>query len=165
MKKLWFLLFVVLLLTGCSAEETFETVNDALAVPASAIVYEVSLGLPDEASKQTIRQDMDVLYVCDNYILTVQKLDGGDLQGTVKQISGFDKEDLTMIRTVREGFPCWHLTWTTSGEEEPQVCRAVILDDGAQHHVVTVMAEASVSAQLAEQWQNVLSTVALISTG
>lgn len=164
MKKLWILILALLLLSGCAAEETFETVSDEYAVPASAVVYDVNLALPDTAAKQTIQQDTDVLYICDGYLLTIQKMDGGDLARTVKRVTGFDKDALTMIQTDNRGITNWHCAWTTTGESGHQVCRAVILDDGTYHHVVTVMADHTVAGELAQEWQEVLGTVTLVST-
>ena len=164
-KKLWILILIAFLLCGCGAKETFETVDDANAVPATAIQYKLFVDLPEGTAQQTVTQDTDVLYICDNYLMTVQTMEGGDLARTVKRVTGLEKDALTLISTKQNGFKSWHCAWTTTGDEGQQVCRAVILDDGAQHHAVTVMADQAAAGELAEQWQQVLGTATLISTG
>lgn len=165
MKKLWVLILLAFLLGGCGTKETFETVEDANAVPAMSVEYELVVNLPEGAAQQTIAGDTDVLYICDNYLMTVQTMDGGDLARTVKRVTGLERDALTLISKKQNGFKSWYCAWTTTGEQEHQVCRAVILDDGTQHHAVTVMAEQSAAGELSEQWKQVLGSVNLVSTG
>ena len=47
MKKCCLLLVLALLLCGCGAEETFETVADEWAAPAMAQPRQISVRLPD----------------------------------------------------------------------------------------------------------------------
>jgi len=166
MKKIWVLPVLALLLTGCGAQQTFETVSDVYAVPASATVYEAQLSLPDEAALQTIEaQEGSKLYLCDGYTVTVQTLQAGDQDRTLHAVTGFGKEELRYIQTQKDGFQCYSCAWSAAGEGEDTVCRAVILDDGNRHHAVTVMADYTKAGDLAAQWQHILDSVSLVSTG
>ena len=90
MKKWWMIICVSVLLTGCGAAETFETVGDELLQPVMAEVGQINLSLPPEASTQTmLGSDTDKLYFCDGYTAAVQIMDRGDLDRTCRQLCGF----------------------------------------------------------------------------
>ena len=100
MKKCTILILVVLLmLSGCAAEETMETVSDVLDAPVMAQMREISLVLPEEAASPTVESDSERVYLCEDYEITVQILDGGNLDQTVKTLSGYERDVLTV-------FPC-----------------------------------------------------------
>lgn len=166
MKKIWIWAVLALLLTGCGARETFETLSDVYAVPASATAYQVQLSLPEEAVLQTLQaSDGSQLYLCDGYTVTVQTLPAGDLDRTLHDVTGFGKEQLRYLKTRKDGFTCYSCAWSAATEEGNAVCRAVILDDGSSHHAVTVMADYTDAADLNAQWQHILDSVSLVSTG
>lgn len=165
MKKLWILLLCMFLLAGCGAKETFETVDDSFVTPVSAPMKQVSLALPKEAAVTVMDNgEGGRLYLCDGYVLTVQTMDSGDLQKTLREATGFSKEDLTLMETNHYGTTRYDCVWTSAGETGDQVCRAAILDDGTCHYVVSVMAPAEAAGQLRETWQSLLDSISLIST-
>ena len=164
MKKCWIILFVALLLAGCGAQETFETVSDDYPVAAAAELKEVQLSLPDDVTAPLeVSDDGSKLYICDGYTITVQTLEAGDLDKTFREISGFSKEELTVIKTIRDGVDCYESAWCTAGEEEDQICRSVIFDDGMYHYGITVMANYTMAGQLSETWQDILGMATLVS--
>ena len=166
MKKIWILGILSLILSGCGAQQTFETVSDLYAVPVSAATYEVQLSLPEDALLQTMEaQDGSKLYLCDDYSVTVQTLPSGDLDRTLRAVTGFGKEELRYIRRDKEGYKSYHCAWSSVSGEEETVCRGVILDDGTNHYAVSVMAEYTKAGELDAQWQHILDSVALVSTG
>ena len=65
MKKLILLAGVLLLLTGCAAEPTFETLSDEYVQPAIAQTHQMTLSLPEDASVLTVQSDGGDLYFCD----------------------------------------------------------------------------------------------------
>lgn len=165
MKKLWILFFSVCLLTGCGAKETFETVDDLYALPASVTAKEISLSVPQDATVSVMENgEGGKLYLCDGYVLTVQTLPGGDLTGTLRQTTGFAKEELTLMETDHYGAKRYNCVWSTAGEGGDQVCRAAVIDDGDFHYVVTVMAPAETAGTLRTTWQELFNSVMLIST-
>lgn len=166
MKKCWLILIFALLLTGCSAQETFETISDIYAVPASVTMYEVQLSLPDEAASPSMEaDDGSKIYLCDGYTVTVQTMQAGDLDRTLREVSGFSKEELTIMKTRKDDVTCYESAWCAAGEGEDQICRSVILDDGNYHYAVTVMANYSLAGELSAVWQHILDSVSLVSTG
>ena len=166
MKKLWILLPMLLLMTGCAARETFETLADQYAAEAVSTFYTLQLQLPEEASQAVMEaSDGGRLYQCDGYTVCVQELDGCDLDKTFRQVTGYGKDALTVIQTRQGDFKRYSCAWTAAGEGVQQICRTVILDDGHAHHAVTVMADYTLAGQLDAQWQHILNTATLVSIG
>lgn len=163
--KKWWILLLPVLLAGCAAEPVFEQVQDVYAgtVPVPA---EILMMLPEEASVRTgVQGDAGQLYFCDGYTLTTQTLEGGDLDRSLRTMTGYGAEDLTVLETDREGFRCVTCAWTSAGEGGDQVGRLVLLDDGAYHYVVTVMAPADRAGDLRDTWDSLLNRVTLSYTG
>lgn len=166
MKKCWIILALFLLLTGCGAQETFETISDNYAAPVSAALYEVQVALPEEAAAPAMEaEDGSKLYLCDGYTVTVQTMESGDLDRTLRETTGFNKDSLTVMETQKDGFKRYECVWSAAGEGEDAVGRAVILDDGSCHYVVTVMANYTQAGALSAAWQHILDSVTLVSTG
>ena len=167
MKKVCVAVFLCLILAGCGAKETFETIPDIYATEVSAApVQRVMLSLPEEAAVPIMANgDSGSIYMCNGYTVAVQTMQAGDLDRTFRQTTGFASDALTVMQTETQGFTRYDCVWTAAGEGEDQICRAAILNDGNYHYAVTVMASASQAGALNEQWQNVLDSVTLVSTG
>ena len=160
MKKLIPIVLCVLLLAGCGAQPTFETVNDLLPSGTPEPAKELVVSLPQEAATPAMEGENGVcLYECEDYVLTTQVLPGGDLDATLQQLTGFTTGDLAHMKTKQQGMDRYDCVWTAASETGEQVCRAVVLDDGSYHYAVAVMAEAAVSGDLTGQWQSVLRSV------
>lgn len=165
MKKCLLLMALALLLTGCAARETFETLGDAYDAPAMAPMGQLELTLPKEAAAASMENpDAGKLYLCDGYALTVQTMEAGDLEETLRQLTGYGKDQLTVMETKQEGISRFETVWTAAGEGGDQIGRAVILDDGYYHYAVTVMADALTAGTLTPVWQTVLDSVKLSHT-
>ena len=159
MKKLLPIVLLVLMLMGCGAQPVFETVDD-LQVNATEPAKELQVDLPEEAASPVMEGDGGSrLYDCGDYVLTTQVLSGGDLDATLRQITGFATGDLAHMKTKQQGMDRYDCVWTAVGETGEQVCRAVVLDDGSYHYAVAVMADAADSGALTEQWREVLNSV------
>lgn len=164
MKKLILIAGVLLLLTGCKAQTTFETVEDAYIQPVSVQIHQMALALPEDAATLTVQSDEGGnLYFCDGYTVTVQVLPSGDLNSTLRQTTGFDKEDLPVMETQPGGIKRYDWVWTSAGEGEDQVCRGALLDDGVSHYVLTCMAGASQAQTVQEDWQDLFSSFCLLT--
>ena len=165
MKKCIVGLVIAFLLTGCSARETFETLGDGYDAPAMAPVGQLELKLPQEAVTAAMENpDTGKLYLCDGYTLTVQTMDSGDLDETLRQLTGYGKEQLTVMETKQDGYRRIETVWTAAGEGGDQIGRAVILDDGTYHYAVTVMADAQTAGNLTAVWQPILDSVTISRT-
>lgn len=162
MKKCWIFILLALMLTGCGAAQTFETVADDLIQPVMAPAGELTLALPDSAAAQTIQNDEGgTLYFCDGYILTVQTLDAGDMEQTAKTLCGFGTDSLTVIETMSGTVKRRDWVWMAAGEGGDQLGRAAVLDDGNYHYCVTVMADAETAGTLDEEWNSIFSSLTL----
>lgn len=165
MKKLCCLLLALVMLTGCSTQSAFETIGDILDTPVMAIQREIQLQLPKEATAPALQSDEGgKLYLCDGYTLTVQTLSGGDLDRTLREVTGFSKDQLTVMETEQLDVRRYDCVWSAAAEEGEQVARSVILDDGYYHYAVTVMADFITAGELAETWQNLLGSISLSGT-
>ncbi len=142
MKRIWIVGLVLLLLTGCGAEETMETVADELVEQVLGQQKLIYVELPAEAASPAVESDSGRLYHCGGYEICVEILPGGDLDATVKTLSGFDREKLTLVQTQRDDQECYELVWVSAGEMGDRVGRAMILDDGSYHYCVMVLGDA-----------------------
>ena len=143
MKIIGFVFLAALLLAGCSQVETAETVADVWEEPISvAAPREVRLELPGEAVACAMESDTGRLYFGDGYEVMVQTLTGGDLNGTIRELTGFDREDITLIQTQAESPQRWEFAWAAAGEGGERVGRGVVLDDGNYHYCLSVLQNA-----------------------
>lgn len=161
MKKLWILCILALMLTGCGAQQTFETVSDVPEMPVSAQMRQILVDLPENANTAAMEStDTGKLYFCDGYSVTVNTVPSGDLKATLSEATGFS--ELPVICTEKNGVKRYESVWTAAGEEEEQVGRICVLDDGAYHYVLTAMASESESGELRETWNKLFSSFRLI---
>lgn len=142
MKKIMFAVLAALFLAGCAQVETAETVADVLEEPVLAAPREIRLSLPGEAVTCAMESDAGRLYLGDGYEVMVQTLSGGDLDATVRTLTGFSREDITVIQTDAQEPQRWEFAWAAAGEQGQRVGRGLILDDGTYHYCLTVLQDA-----------------------
>ena len=167
MKK-WLVLLAVLglLLAGCGARETFETVGDVYVQAQTPKMQQVVLDLSRSAAVAVMQsEDGGTLYFCDGYTVTVQTMASGDLNRTLLETTGFPRDSLRPLETSVGEAKRYDCVWTAAGEGEEQVGRAAVIDDGNYHYVVTVMADASDAKDLAGEWQRLLDSVRILPEG
>ena len=166
MKKVGMILLMCLLMTGCAAKETFETISDVYDIPAMAAPGQLMLSLPENAVMMTMADTEDrKLYLCDGYSVTTQILEGGDIERTFRHATGFEKDSLTVIETRQDDCKRYDCAWSAVGEGGDQVFRCVILDDGQQHYTVTLCTEASIAGELTGIWSDISNSATVINTG
>lgn len=156
------ILMVLLLISGCAAAETFEYVTDEPVQPAVANPREVYFQLAQDPVMPAMETDGGQLYLCGDYDVMVQTLPGGDLDGTVKQVSGFSMEDLTLIQTASGETDKYEFVWTGSSEEGELIGRATILDDGHYHYVLSSTVSANLIEEYQEIWNGIFESFKLI---
>lgn len=165
MKKLWMILPLILLLTGCKAAKDLETVADEYVIPESQVPCSVFLALPEEAALAVMDcPDGSKLYQCDGYTVLVQTLEGGDLGRSIRAVTGLDKQALTILKQKQGDLHRYSFSWAAASEGAQQICRGILLDDGITHYAVTVMADYTLAGVLDKQWQQLLGSAHLVST-
>lgn len=143
MKKTVLVLLTALTLAGCAQAETAETVADVYAAPVSvAEPRETRLELPGEAVTCAMESDTGRLYFGDGYEVMVQTLSGGDLDATIRELTGFSRADITVVNTQPEYPRRWEFAWAAAGEGGQRVGRGVVLDDGTYHYCLSVLQDA-----------------------
>lgn len=162
MKKYLVFVLASLLLCGCAAEETFETVADVLAQAPAAQPGEIQVSLPGEAAMPAIESDSGRMYICEDYEICIQTLEGGDLNTTVQSVSGYAIEDLTVMETLQDDHSRYDFVWVSAGEKGDRLGRGVILDDGAYHYVMTVLRDADPAERSQVVWRDVFQSFSLV---
>ena len=158
MKKWMSLLALVLALGGCGSSETMETVADEYVVAAMAEPKQITVQLPGEAALPAMENDSARLYLCRDYEIALQTMEGGDLDATLRSVTGFGREDLTVMETVRGDIPCYEFVWSCAGETGQQVGRGILLDDGSYHYVMTALWDEAGEADSQVVWSEVFAS-------
>ena len=160
MKKLLVLFGVMVLLAGCSVQ-TFERVEDQNDVPALATPAQLQLELPEDAAALTMQGNSGTLYFCENYDISVEILPSGNLDSTLRTLTGFGREELNIFQTLRSDADCYEAVWSAAGEAGDQVGRLMVLDDGAFHYCVSLMGSAESAGDHMEEWNAIFASAAL----
>ena len=160
MKKLWMVLVVMVLLTGCSVQ-TFETVEDLNDVPAIAQPATLLIDLPEEAAAPAMEGTSGTLYFCGDYEIMVEIMPSGNLDRTLETLTGFGSNELKLMKTDRCGADCYESAWSAAGEAGDHVGRVLVLDDSSFHYCVSVMAASENAGSCAMEWNEILDSVAL----
>lgn len=151
-------LLIMVLLTGCAAEETYETIADEILLPVMAQPGYISVDLPGETALPVIENDTGRLYVCNDYEIMIQTMESGNLDATLKTLSGLGKEDLTVMETFSDGISRYEFVWAAAGETGDQTGRGVILDDGNFHYCMSVLWDTDSSEKTQINWNQVFSS-------
>ena len=155
--KVLCVLLVLLLFSGCAVRETFETVSDWYYEPViSASAIQVSL--PGDAAVLASMDDSGSIYLCEGYTLCLQTFSSGDLDKTLRTVTGFGADRLQLIRTEQAGLKRYDFVWAAAGENGDQLCRGAILDDGNFHYTLSVMSDADKAGDFGEIWDGIFDS-------
>ena len=160
MKKWWLLLMICAMLWGCGAEETFETVSDEI-LEVAAVQRQILVELPPEAAAPASESDAGTIYICDGYEIMLQTLTGGDLDATLRTVSGYGRKDLTVVESRQGDYKRYDLVWACAGEEGERIGRGAVLDDGNYHYVLCVLSDADRVQEYEEVWSALFSSYSL----
>ena len=163
MRRFALLLGFLLVLAGCGTEEVFETVSDDMAIQVSAEPMEIYVDIPDDSVMPVMESNFGRVYICNDFDVAVQTLEAGDLDATVRTVSGFGREDLTIIETKTEEGKKYEFVWSSAGEMGQQVGRAAILDDGSYHYVVSAVIDAEKLEAYQEVWNGMFESFHIAS--
>lgn len=143
--KLACLLCVLLVLTGCSAIPTWETVEDMVpSVPASAWqeeAYVIQAGLPAGAALTAESVGCKIYEAGDMEIETTTFL-SSDLNSAVKRLSGYEADRVSILQTSRFGMPEYRFAWYSQTAEGGRLYQTdLVMDDAVCYAVVCSMPE------------------------
>ena len=163
MRKFGIIIVLALMMSGCSAAETFERVEDVYAGHEAAEVKTITFTVPEDAASQVMESEHGRIYFCDGYEIMVQTLSSGDLNRTLQTLTGFARDNLTVMETASSDFDRYECVWTAAGEAGDQVGRVAILDDGKYHYCLSVMAVAQEAGSLQNSWNDLFTSIDLHS--
>ena len=158
MRKLWMILTLAAALAGCGTQEVMETVADEPAQAVAAQPRQTHVELPEEAVMPAMESEAGILYMCRDFDVCIQTLDGGDMQETIRTVTGYDPEELTILQTRDGELKRSEFVWTAAGEAGEQVCRGAVLDDGNYHYVLTAVISEEYAGQYQEIWNGMFET-------
>lgn len=164
MKK-WCIMAVAaaLFLSGCGAQPTFETISDDLSQQTAALPREMKVNLPPESAVLTMQKpEQGTLYVCDGYTATIQNLPGGDLGGTLEEITGYTLAKLNPVETAAGAYKRYDFVCSVAGENGDELCRGAVIDDGSYHYVLTLTAQADKARDLEKTWKKITESFTII---
>ena len=161
MKKVC-LILAALLLCGCTSRETFETISDEIVAPVMAQPGEISVRLLDNAVAPVLDSEGQQIYISEQYEIAIETLSAGDVNATVQTLSGYSKDQLTVMETQREAVTRYEFVWVSTGERGDRLGRAVILDDGQYHYCLSVLRDAATAESCQVVWSDVFNSFTLI---
>ena len=165
MKKLWCVM-LALLLVGCGAEPTYETLGEVQDEPVLAPALEMAVDIPMDAVSEVMKtQDGSSLYFVGDYTVCMQTLESGDLNRSLEICTGFSRDRLQVMQTNAGGYTRYEAAWSCVSDQGDQVGRICILDDGQYHYALTMLTPAENANQVQEGWQTLLRSFRLEVAG
>ena len=155
------LVLMTLFLCSCGAQETFETISDEAVQSVMAQPREITVRLPDNAVAPVLESDSQQVYLSDEYEIILETLEAGDLDATIRTLSGYSKEKLTVMETQWEDVTRYEFVWVSAGEQGDRLGRAVVLDDGNYHYCMSVLRDAENPQMSQVVWSDVFASFML----
>lgn len=162
MRRICWILALGLILSGCGTAETYETVADEMLLPVMAEPSEIWVALPEDSVMPAMESENGALYICGDYDVAVQTLTAGDLDATVRTVSGYGMDDLTVIQTAAGELDKYEFVWTMAGELGQEIGRATVLDDGNYHYVLSATIDAELISEYQEVWNGIFESFSLV---
>ena len=160
--KIFLCMVLAMLLTGCTQPKDFETMSDAYMEPELPLAQRVDFQLPEDAAKAVLESaGTGTLYLCDGYSVAVQTLPAGNLDATMREVTGYGADQVQLWQRKEGDYSRYTCVWASLGEGGDQMCKATILDDGNYHYVLSVMAAAEDAGELADTWQQLMDSFSI----
>ena len=157
--KIFLCVILAVLLTGCTQPKDFETMSDSYIEPERPLAQKVVFQLPEDAAKAVLESDgTGTLYLCDGYWVAVQTLPAGNLDATVREVTGYGADQVQLWQRKEGDIARYSCVWASAGEGGDQMGKATILDDGSYHYALTVMAAAEDAGNLTETWNALMDS-------
>ena len=101
------------------------------------------------------------MYLCEDYSIHIQTLDGGNIASSVQELSGFLPKNLTIVESRCGNHQRYEFVWTAAAEEGDLISRCALLDDGNYHYALTVTAAAVDAGNHQSQWNELMRSFCL----
>jgi hypothetical protein len=89
----------------------------------------------------------------------LETMASGDLDATIRSLTGYGSDRLTVIRTGYHDTDRYDFVWSAAGESGERLGRGAILDDGTYHYCLSVLRDPEESLIV---WQDVFSSFSLV---
>lgn len=161
MKTVCIILVLALTLSGCAASQVYETLGNAMLPVAAQQPQSILIELPDDAALSVFDGSGGKLYTGEGYEVCLETMRSGDLDSTLRSVTGFGKDKLTLLQTRQGSLDRYSCAWTAAGEAGDTVGRCAILDDGLYHYCLVVTAAAEKAGKLNETIGQILASFAV----
>ena len=153
MKKWMVGLVLLLCLTfcACSSVETFEIISDVIVVGQVSEPAKVSVRIPDDAALAVMSGNDGQSYEGDHYQIVIQTYAAGDLNKTLRYVTGYNSEQLNLMEVPSEGYNKYLGAWSSVSGEGELVGRCAVLDDGLYHYCLSVLVDANMSGEMRDE--------------
>ena len=163
MKIICACILCIFMLAGCSQPKTYETMSDVYYEAKKTAAYTITFAVPEEAAVTVMENEENgTIYLCDGYCIMAQTMEAGDLDATLRSITGYPRDKLRIIRREQDHTARYECAWASTGEGGDQVGRTAVLDDGDYHYTLSVMAQADAAGELTEIWQEIFDTLSIV---
>ena len=160
MKKWLLFTLVMMLLTGCGKPIDYETMSDRYVPAVMPEAAQIQLSLPEDAAVLTLADESGgALYLCEDYSIAVQTLPAGNLDSTLRELTGYGTPQLQLYSWQQDKLQRHECVWTSAAETGDQVGKMVLLDDGVFHYAVCMMMPAEKAEALTAVWQQISRSV------
>lgn len=161
MKRLLGMLLLMGMLSGCASQPVLETVTDDLCESTMAQPKQILVDVPGEAVLPAMDSSVGRMYLCEDYEVYIQTLSAGDIQGTIRTVSGYPAEELTVMETEKDGIRRYEFVWACAGEEGDRLGRGVVLDDGSYHYTMSVLRDEKTTKESQITWSGLFDSFRL----
>lgn len=155
-----FLLFGVFL-CGCRGGESFEVIADNVGELPVIEPAKVEVKIPEDGTLAVMSGSDWQCYEGENYQIILQTYPSGDLNQTLQNITGYNKDHLSVMEISGENIDKYLCAWSAVSEEGELVGRCTVLDDGVYHYCLSVLVDAEVSGEIRDTVDAVFATYSL----
>lgn len=155
-------LFAAVLLSGCTAQtpELLIVKDEVETFPDSAVKYSIRVELPDGMTEAVSGGAYDErIYESEDgtYFVVTQILRGCRAEDAIRQMTGYDPENLGMIRTESSSVPEYRFSWCANGENGILTCSGIVAEDDAYCYCLSFCAEEQYAKACASAREQVMS--------
>ncbi len=147
----WLVSVIILLsvvLSACGNVDTFEVISDNIQEYQPAPQAKVKLTIPEDAALAVMSNSDCRSYESDHYQIIVQTYPSGNLDETLRQITGYNEKQLNVMKVTEDDINKYLCAWSSMSEEGELVGRCTIFDDGVYHYCLTVLVDAQESDEV-----------------